>query len=125
MERKKRVLITDDDPAMQDAFSLIFKRAGYDVTVFEYPDALLDGTAPVPDIYILDKQLSGVDGLDVCRYLKNQPETAQVPIIIVSATPHMARLAKEACADGFLEKPFQPRELLEMVAQLLAGDALP
>lgn len=116
----KKVLITDDDPGMQDAFRLIFERAGYETEVLSNANPILEGTAGVPDIYILDKQLSGVDGLDVCRFLKAQPHTADIPIIMVSATPDVARLAREACADGFLEKPFQQRELLAMVAELLA-----
>ncbi len=112
---RKKVLVTDDDPGMQDAFRLIFERAGYETIVLSSASTILDGTAPVPDIYIMDKQLSGVDGLDVCRFLKAQPLTAHVPVIMVSATPHAGRLAKVACADGFLEKPFRQRELLEMV----------
>lgn len=121
---KKKVLITDDDPAMQDAFRLIFERAGYHTIVLDSANSLLDGTAEVPDIYILDKQLSGVDGLDVCRFLKRQPLTAHIPIIVVSATPHVAHLAKEACADGFLEKPFRQRELLSLVEQYTSAPAV-
>jgi len=119
MQAKKTVLITDDDPGMQDAFTLIFERAGYEVNVVDSGDPLLDGTAIIPDVYILDKQLSGVDGLDVCRYLKEQPLTARVPVVMVSATPRLAVLAKEACADAFLEKPFDQYELLRIVAKLL------
>jgi DNA-binding response OmpR family regulator len=119
----KKVLIIDDDPGMQDAFRLIFERAGYEAIVLGSPNTILDGTAPRPDIYILDKQLSGVDGLDVCRFLKGQPGSEHVPVIMVSATPHVARLAQMACADGFIEKPFRQRDLLEMVARQLEGAA--
>ena len=115
-----KILVIDDDPAMQDAFRLIFERAQYNVIVFTCASSLLTGSAEVPDIYILDKQLPGVDGLDVCRFLKADPRTAHVPVIMVSASPHIARLAKEACADDFLEKPFRRRELLDLVQQLIS-----
>lgn len=119
----KKVLIIDDDAGMQDAFRLIFDRAGYQTVVLSSASTILNGTCETPDIYILDKQLSGADGLDICRFLKAQPETAGVPVIMVSATPHVARMAEEACADGFLEKPFRQRELLDMVKKQLAQEA--
>ncbi len=122
-QKKKKILITDDDPGMQDAFRLIFEREGFDTTVLSSAKEILSGEAAIPDIYILDKQLSGVDGLDICRLLKSQPHTAHVPVIIVSATPHVASLAKAACADDFLEKPFRRADLLQMVHRYLQPKA--
>lgn len=116
----KTVLIIDDDPGMRDVFQLIFDRAGYTAIVLNSPRSVLDGTAPSPDLYILDKQLSGVDGLDVCRFLKGQPDRRHLPVIVVSATPHVAFLAKDACADDFIEKPFRQKDLLAMVEKYLA-----
>ncbi len=117
--KQKRVLIIDDDPGMQDAFRLIFERAGYLVEMLSNGSTVLADDFSVPDIFILDRQLSGVDGLDLCGVLKRRPHTAHVPVIIVSATPHVARLARLAGADGFLEKPFRIRELLNLVEKLL------
>ena len=116
---RKKVLIVDDDLGIQDAFRIIFERAGYSVTVLSSGNAILEGVFDIPDIFILDKQLSGVDGLDVCRFLKKQKETCHLPIIVVSATPHVARLATDACADDFLEKPFKNKDLLAMVEKHL------
>lgn len=116
----KKVLIVDDDPGLQDALRLIFVRAGYDTTVLASPETILDRSAETPDIYILDKQLSGVDGLDVCRFLKSADATKDIPVIMLSATPHVRKLAKAACANDFLEKPFRQRELLAIVARQLA-----
>ncbi len=118
---QKKVLIIDDDPGMQDAFRLIFERAGYETVVLNSARTVLDGTAPIPDIYVLDKQLSGVDGLDVCRFLKAQEPGKIRPVIMVSATSYVARLAQAACADGFIEKPFRRKDLLDMVAQQISA----
>lgn len=117
----QKVLITDDDLGVQDAFRIIFERAGYETTVLASATPIINGTAPIPDIYILDKQLSGVDGLDVCRFLKETPKTAHIPVIIISASPNIGRLAKAACADAFLEKPFKKKDLLDLVARHLAA----
>lgn len=115
-----RVLVVEDDPGMKEAFQVIFEKAGFEIEILGSPNAILDNRVPLPDIYILDKQLSGVDGLDVCRFLKRQDETRNVPVIIVSAAPHIGRLAQNALADGFLEKPFQKQELLELVRKCLS-----
>lgn len=115
----KKILIVDDDPGMQSAFKLILDRAGYLTTVLPNADPVLDGTQAIPDLYVLDKQLSGVDGLDVCRFLKSQDATKDIPVIIVSATPHVALSAQAACADGFVEKPFRKKMLLAAISQSL------
>jgi CheY-like chemotaxis protein len=117
----RKVLIIDNDPGIADAFKLIFSRAGYDMKVLNSPRSVLAGSEPSPDLYIIDKQLSGVDGLDVCRFLKAQALTRHLPVIITSATPLAARLATDACADAFVEKPFRRNELLQLVQQLTAS----
>jgi len=124
METKKRIIITDDDPAVQDAFRLILERAGYEVEIFSNGQPLLTGEFQRPDLIILDRQLSGVDGLDICRHLKGAAETQDIPIIMLSATPQVDRLARAAGADDFIEKPFKMRQLLEAIKkQLVPGIA--
>jgi|SRR5665647_864507 len=112
---KKRILITDDDEGIQDIFKIIFERAGYDVEIFAEAMPILENKFNRPDIFLLDRQLSGHDGLNICRFLKNQISTKDIPVIIVSATPGIEDLANEAGADDFIEKPFQVKELLNVV----------
>jgi DNA-binding response OmpR family regulator len=114
---KKRILITDDDEGVQDIFKLIFERAGYDVSIQGDAFSIFENTYTKPDLFLLDRQLSGQDGLTVCRYLKSHDKTKNIPVIIVSATPGIGRMAKEAGADDFIEKPFQMKELLKVVAK--------
>lgn len=73
--------------------------------LFQWNSLLKDTT--VSDLYILDKQLSGIDGLDLCRMLKNRDETRHVPVIILSASPNINELANAAGADAVVEKPFE------------------
>ncbi|MET0637705.1 MAG: response regulator [Chitinophagaceae bacterium] len=115
MNFNKKIIIAEDDPAMQDAITLIFERAGYALTVVPNGDPLLNNDFEIPDLFILDKQLSGVDGLDICRFLKAQDSTAGIPVIMLSANPEIGPLSIEAGADGYLEKPFRLKSLLEMV----------
>ncbi len=112
---KKKILITDDDEGVQDIFKLIFERAGYEVQVFGEALSILENRFSSPDLFVLDRQLSGQDGLKVCKFLKSQNSTRNIPVIIVSATPGIGKLAREAGADDFIEKPFQIKDLLGVV----------
>ena len=58
----KQIIVADDDPSMRDIFQLILKRAGYTVTLFSDGEILLGNDFQLPDLFILDKQLSGIDG---------------------------------------------------------------
>lgn len=112
---KKRILITDDDEGVQDIFKLIFERAGYEVSIYGEAVSILENNYTYPDLFLLDRQLSGQDGLQICRFLKNQKATRDIPVIIVSASPGIGQMAKDAGADDFIEKPFQINHLLTVV----------
>jgi CheY-like chemotaxis protein len=111
----KKIIFADDDPTIQDVINLIFE-GEYEVTTFSKGDALMKNNFIVPDLFLLDKQLSGMDGLDICRFLKKQESTKNVPVIVISATPNIADLAKSAGADDVIAKPFPIKALRQMIA---------
>jgi DNA-binding response OmpR family regulator len=115
--KKKKILITDDDSGVQDIFKLIFEKAGYEVAVYGEALSIFQNKFITPDLFLLDKQLSGEDGLKVCQFLKSQTLTKNIPVIMVSATPGISKMAIDAGADDFLEKPFQMKDLLKLVAK--------
>jgi DNA-binding response OmpR family regulator len=112
---KKRILITDDDPGLQDIFKIILEKAGYSVKVLTNGNEILENNFLLPDLFLLDKQLSGIDGIDVCKYLKSKKRTCKIPVIMVSANPNIAALSEQAGADDYIEKPFQVKDLLTMI----------
>ena len=116
---KQRIIIADDDPGIQDVFKIIFERAGYEITQYSNGDSLLKNNFEVPDTFILDKQLSGTDGIDICRFLKSQERTKHVPVIMLSANPNIGNVSKEAGADDYLEKPFKIHDLLAMISKYI------
>ncbi len=115
----KRIVCADDDPGLQDIFPLICGRAGYSVTMFSNGEELMEQLDDLPDLYLLDKQLSGIDGMEVCRHLKSQDATRHIPVIMVSASPNLDKQSKAAGADGFLEKPFEVKYLFELLKKYL------
>jgi len=120
MEQQKRIIIVDDDLGIQDSARMIFERLGFIVNVFSNGEALLKNEFELPDVFILDKQLAGVDGFDICRFLKQQDSTRHLPVLMVSAIPHLNNLSKLAGADAFLEKPYRMKVLRDAVSKLLA-----
>ena len=115
----KHIIIADDDPGIRDIFQIILKRAGYDVTVYSNGEALMEDTIEIPDLFILDKQLSGIDGFEVCSFLKHNESTKNVPVIMVSASPYIKNTAIEAGADDFIEKPFKIQALLQLIERYI------
>jgi DNA-binding response OmpR family regulator len=112
----KRILIADDDPGIRDVYTIIFEKAGFIVDLKEDGADLMANDFVVPDFFLIDKQLSGYSGLDICQHLKHHSRTKNIPVVIISAAPNIGKLSQEAGADGFLEKPFELSKLLETVA---------
>ncbi|WP_205511289.1 response regulator transcription factor [Longitalea arenae] len=117
----KKVIIIEDDPAISDAISILLTRAGFNTATYLNGNFIFTEKFDIPDLFIVDKQLSGVDGLDICRHLKDTESTKQIPVIILSATPHLHALTKEARADAYLEKPFSNQQLLQTAEKLIDG----
>ena len=111
----KKILLADDDPSIADVITLVFE-GEYDITSLSKGDALLNNAFELPDVFLIDKQLPGIDGLDICRFLKGNEATKLIPVIIISASPNIHHLAKSAGADDVIEKPFTIKELRRMVA---------
>lgn len=114
------ISIIEDDPAVREGLQLMLERAGYSTRLHADPREALADTETFPDAFIIDRQLSGIDGLEVCRQLKSRPASARIPVIIISASPQVARLAEAAQADGFLEKPFRSADLLARIRECLS-----
>jgi DNA-binding response OmpR family regulator len=115
VEVGKKILIADDDAGIRDILQIVFERAGYIVEMKNNGEDILKRKFILPDLFLIDKQLSGYNGLDICRYLKLQKFTKHVPVIMISASPDIASLSKEAGADSYIEKPFEIRDLLKQV----------
>lgn len=126
------VLIVEDDADIALLMERYLARAGYTTEAVTAGDrALASVRRRLPDLVILDLMLPGFDGLDVCRLLRGDPATRDVPIIMVTARSVEAdRIAGlEIGADDYVSKPFSPKELVARVGALLrrarrgAGDS--
>jgi len=115
----KRVLVVDDDIKTVELVKLYLNRDGYRVlTAYDGNEALELARKNQPDLIVLDLMLPGINGLDICRILRQESE---VPIIMLTAlTTDDDRLkGLELGADDYVTKPFSPRELAARVRAVL------
>jgi len=118
----KNVLIVDDEPDLVELVSYNLKKDGFQVATA--PDggvALEKARKKNFDLIILDLMLPGIQGIELCRILRNDPKTERVPIIMLTAKGDEADRIKglETGADDYMAKPFSPRELVARVKAVL------
>jgi len=115
---EKKITIIDDDPDILEVLNITFGFAGFQVkTSTEGSEARKLALEFKPHAIILDVLLSGKDGRVICKALKKDNQTNHIPIIMISAHPDARNTVLEAGADGFLAKPFDLNELVELVNQ--------
>ncbi len=116
----ERILVVEDDRAVQKALRRLFEAEGYVVQIAPDGNSAVEGFRhAVPSAVILDLRLPGLPGREVCREFKQQAPS--VPIIVLSATSDVSDkvLLLELGADDYVTKPFSPRELLARVRAAL------
>jgi two-component system, OmpR family, phosphate regulon response regulator PhoB len=131
---RAKMLLVEDDAALAELLVYHFRREDFDVKqTADGEEALLLAQENAPDIVLLDWMIEGLSGLEVCRRLRRMPETANVPIIMLTARGEEEDRVRglETGADDYVTKPFSPRELvarvgavLRRVRPALAGEAL-
>ena len=117
------LLIAEDDPDIRELITFRLTAAGHAVTAVEDGPSALDAAGQAtPDLVLLDVMMPGLSGVDVCRALRGRPETADLPVILLTARSQEADVQAgfRAGADDYMTKPFSPRELVSRIDALLA-----
>jgi len=117
----ERVLIVDDDPDIQHLVSYNLGQAGFQITTAESGRLALESIQEhPPDLIILDVMLPDIDGLEVCRSLRQRDSSRRIPVIMLTArTEEIDRVVGfEVGADDYVMKPFSPRELVLRVKSI-------
>lgn len=116
------VLLVDDDPLIRELLREMLGLYGF--TVAE-ADGGLDGLAKVeetkPDIIVLDVMMPDMDGFDVCKKLRSQPKTADLPVIMLSARrdPNAVEIGLSAGANRYMFKPVALKDLVSTIKEVL------
>ena len=128
MTTKPKILVVDDEPDAVELIEFNLKANGYEVaTAADGEEALQKARAILPSLIILDLMLPEVDGMEVCKILRRDQRTQNIPIIMLTAkAAEIDRvLGLELGADDYVTKPFSPRELVLRVKRLLRAATNP
>ena len=124
MTERKSILVCDDDPLLVDLLEYRLSSRGYDVAVAR------DGSEGLawlednrPDAVILDAMMPVVDGYEVLRHIRENPTTATLPVIMLTARKQERDIvgALQLGANDYIVKPFIPEELVARLSRLLEG----
>ena len=122
-----RILIVEDHPTMREAMRLVLEGEGFAIDEAADGQGALDRIrAAPPDLLFLDMNIPGTSGADVLAAVKDDPMTARVRVIVVTATGEEGRAdALRLGADEYFTKPFSPTALLRTVERVLAAGETP
>jgi two-component system alkaline phosphatase synthesis response regulator PhoP len=119
---KRKILVVDDEPHVRKLLRTLLKKK---FTVLEAEDgsqAVNVASTEKPDLILMDIMMPKMDGYSSCYALKSKPATRSIPIIMLTAIDLRLnlQLSREIGADGYITKPFNSRDLLDNITQVLA-----
>ena len=120
----KKILVVDDDPAdrvwlkkvLGNSYIIIEAEGGEEAISFAHSEK--------PDLVLMDVMMPNVDGYSACHRIKMDPQTAGIPVVMVTGLNYKLnmRLAEELDANGYVNKPVNPQELSDRIYQFLSSD---
>lgn len=122
----KKILIVDDDKFILEYMQINLQLDGYNVLeAFDGDEAIKKALEEIPDLILLDIMMPKVDGWEVCKALKENPATKNIPIIMVSAKTQVDDFIKgmDAGATFYIMKPFSPAQLSDAIQKALTQPA--
>lgn len=124
--RTKTILLVEDEKAIQVLITYNLKKLGIEIELKENAESALDylnNTTTYPDLIISDVLLPGMNGINLCRIVKNSPKIADIPFILLSSVDYdfYREGASSAAADLFMTKPFRIKDFLNAIKDLGIG----
>lgn len=120
---KNRILIVEDEESLLKLESILLSSKGYNVTgVMDGRSALEEVRINKPDLVLLDIMLPEIDGFEVCRQIKENPETRHIPVVMLTAKKNSQDLARgqQVGCDSYITKPFKSSKVLDTIQELLS-----
>ena len=120
MNNEVLILVLDDDPDICTMLKMVLEYHGYAAEEADGEEKAKQVIAAKKvDLIIMDMLLSGADGTDICRRLKQDNQTLSIPILMFSAHPNAQKVCMEAGADDFIAKPFEMNDIMNKVGFFL------
>ena len=121
----KKILVIDDEPELVKAVEVRLKTSGYEVEIAYDGLAGIDKAKEIkPDLILLDLVMPKMDGYEVCKRLKDNPKTENIPVIVLTASvvvgqQELEKKCMSAGAKGAIMKPFETSDLLNIIDEVL------
>jgi DNA-binding response OmpR family regulator len=119
----KKILVADDDPAIQKVLFQTFQLEGYEVaTASDGEEALAELEGELPDLVVLDVMMPKLDGFDVLKRIREDPRTKALPVILLSARSSQEDIWQgwQSGVDYYMTKPFDVEDLLKFLEHVLS-----
>ena len=121
-EKSVKIAIIDDDPSMVKVLRIMLTSSGYEVVeATSGTKGFMITKRELPDLVLLDIMMPDVDGFEVCRRLKLDPDTKNIPVIFVSAktgAEHI-EMGLSLGAEGYITKPFELQDILDKIVEVI------
>lgn len=121
----KNILVVDDDPLLCSLLESSLKRAGFNCqTSYSGQAALDEMQKAAPNLIVLDIMMPDMNGFEVARRIRANPQTADIPVIMLTARIDAAsrRTGMEIGVDAYITKPLSPKQLIERIQNLLGEE---
>jgi DNA-binding response OmpR family regulator len=121
--KKYKILIVEDEESLLKLESILLSSKGYSVTgVMDGNSALEEVIANKPDLVVLDIMLPEMDGFEVCKRIKENPETSAIPVVMLTAKKSSLDYSRgiQVGADAYITKPFKSAQVIEVIEGLLS-----
>src|ERR1700739_1300458 len=116
---QKKIYIIDDDDDILNVIQIILRMRDHNVVVSKTGDELFTlDEDELPDLILLDVWIAGIDGRDLCRAIKQNERTRNIPALFISANANIKKITEECLADGYIEKPFEMKYLIDQVQMI-------
>lgn len=118
---KQRITVIDDDVDLRNLLQIALKIEGFDVQTFSNGDEFLQlrHSKSESDLYIIDINLGGISGTELCTILKADSNLIKPLVMLISANPEIEQLATDAGADSWILKPVTQKELINRISEIL------
>jgi two-component system phosphate regulon response regulator PhoB len=120
---KKYIHVVEDNEDIRYIVEFFLSDFNYEVRVSATAKEFIQSLEkPLPDLYLLDVMLPDGNGLEICRYIKNNISTKHIPVIIMSANANETEVKRESDANDFINKPFDLMDLADCIKKQLHSD---
>ena len=114
-----RIYIAEVNKDLQHDLSNALSRNGFDVQVFGSGYPIVSMMDNWPDVFLIDIELPGINGLEVCKWLKSHEGSRHIPVIFLSGDPYLKILAASAHADDYIEMPVTFEKMIHKIKECL------